>query len=256
MTEHIKPTSNFLQINPNTLNHNYGFKVSYPNKKVKIHYEVALKFEAYNNEKNPVYSINRSQVFINNQVPNMLVYEIADEMVKSIYPIHFSINKNGTVLTIENHQEIILRCKKTEKKLSNYYEGSVVQNIITNFNNQYNNSTILINQLQNDLFFSLLFFTIHNQFNKDLKGETTFKLLIEQKEVNLPVLQEIEKHYTDLNTIKVSLLGLKNDDSITKFKVFYNLYADNYAVSSITGILEYELKNEKESMEFECYHLK
>ena len=256
MTQPIKPTTSFLQLIPNTVNHNYGFKVAYPNKNLKIHYEVALKFETYNDNKYPVYSINRSQVYINNQVPDMLVYEIADEMVKSIYPIHFGVNKNGTILTLENHQEIISRCKKAEKKISNYYEADVAQNIITNFNTQYNNSNSLIYQLQNDLFYNLLFFPLHNQFNKDLKAETIFKLLIEQKEVNLPVFQEIEKHYTDSHKIKVNLLGLNNNDKIIKFKIFYNLYPDNYAISSIVGEIEYELDNEKEIIEFECYHLK
>ena len=141
-------------------------------------------------------------------------------------------------------------------ELSNYYVGETAEKIITNFNSQYNNSALLVNQLQNDLFFKLLFFPLHMQYNINLEAETKIKLLIENNEVILPIYQIIKPNYSETQKIEISLLGLQNPDNITTFKIFYNLYSYDYSIASITGKIGYESKDGNEIIEFECYHLK
>ena len=256
MSEPIQISPNFLQLETNKINHIYGFKFLYPNSNIKIHYQVTLKFLGYNDNTQPVISIDRLQTYLNNQEPEGIIYEMADKMLKSIYPIHFSMNKNNEILTIENHKTIVISCQQTEKELSNYYVGKSANKIITNFNSQYNSVDTLIYQLQNDLFFKLLFFPLHHQYNINLKAETTIKLHIEKKEVILPVYQTINPNYSETEKIEISLLGLQNSDKITTFKLFYNLYPTDYAVASIIGKIGYKSKNGDEIIEVECYHLK
>lgn len=237
------------------INHKYGFIFTHLNKDLKIHYKLDLKFVGYNNFANPIYEINRYQVYINNKEPDILLYEMADKMSKSFYPFVFSMNENQTIRSIENFKEIINRCKRTEEDLRKYYVGDTAEKIINNFKRHYNDEHYLKNELENNIFYNILFFPSQKQLNLPSSQQTNFKFSIEGKAIKLPVLQKIEPLVSKSKKIKLNLLGLKNEDNVNTFEISYKLNESDNSIFSAIGKIEYVVRREKTSYELECYHI-
>ena len=255
MEEPVKIESVKVQTRPEKINHKYGFIITHLTKDLKIHYFITIKFIKYSRTSIPIYEINRSQVYINDRAPDLVLYEMADKMAKSMYPFEISINANNEIVTIENYEEIFNRCKQTEKELRQYYVGDTTEKMIDNFNSHYKDVDYLRNELQNNIFFRILFFPSQKQLNLRFNQQTEFNCKVGENEIKLPVFQEIEPLYSNSKKIKMNVLGLQNIFDVSAFKINYKLYDSDYAIFAATGKIAYEIKREKTAFEFECYHV-
>jgi len=254
--------NNILLFKPDYIINSYGFTISYLEKNLKIHYQADFKFHKQQWENERVYSVNRGEIFVNNQKPDMSLFEIASKMAKSVYPIIFRVNKDNELTSIENYEDIRNRCNITIRELSDYYDGKVANNIINCFKNQYSNSSTLINQLQRDLFFELLFFPLHKEYTSKLTAETKCTFCFgSNKPIPFQLLHQINPEYTSSGKVIVNLTSIgqtdENDIANTNmFEATYILYPEDHSIMSVTGksiITNY--KNIPETIEFELYHL-
>lgn len=255
MEEKVILKSNTPEKNYKNINNVYGIICNYLTKDLKIHYNLTIKFLKISEKGLPVFEINRSQLFLNNSKPDFLLYEMADKMIKTIYPIQFSVINDNEIEAIENYSEILNRCQETEIKLKEYYKGETAQKIISNFNKQYNQEETIKEELQNNLFYAIIFFITQKNLTLQYTKVTNFKFSVEGKKINLPVYQEIEPYFTESKKIKINVLGLENNQNITAFKINYRLNENDYSIFSATGKVGYELRKEKTIFEFECYKI-
>lgn len=106
-----------------------------------------------------------SDIFINDTEPDLIVDEFAVKCTKVLYPLIVELDRNGTLNTIENHNDILERWKKTKKELSKYYKGEVAEQYLQNFENVIKEKALLLHYLQNDWFFYFYFDNIYEGYN-------------------------------------------------------------------------------------------
>ena len=109
-----------------------------------------------------------SDTFINDKEPDLIVDELAIGCTKTLYPIIIELSSNGTLNTLENHNDIMERWQKTKKQLSKYYKGDIVKQYLQHFEGVIKDESLLLHYLQNDWFFYFYFDNIY-------KGYTNYK---------------------------------------------------------------------------------
>lgn len=253
--------NNVLGFKPDYITNDYGLTITYPTKKLKIHYQARLNFHKQLNENDRIFSIDRKQLFVNNQLPDIHLYEMADKMAKSIFPVIFRIDKNNEIIVIENYDGISNRCNSLVRELSHYYKDETAEKIISNFKKQYSNAFFLSNQLQEDLFYKLLFFPLHKQYTSELKAETKYSFRFGQKKaIPFLLLHQIQPEYTDSGKLIVNLKSIDNIENSqifqNTFEASYQLYPEDHSIMSIMGkAIITDDRSVKEIIEFELYHL-
>jgi hypothetical protein len=70
---------------------------------------------------NCVFEINRKQVFIDQQAPDLKIEQIAEACAHAIFPIQLKVNQEGNIVKIENHEAIKNRWVPIKNRLLKYY---------------------------------------------------------------------------------------------------------------------------------------
>lgn len=245
--------NNQLLFNPVGICHTYGVLVNYCHKKITLHYEIECRFQNYTNNGNYLLFLNRKQVFINDKLPQNKLYEMADEMAKTIYPVILHINKDNKIIDIVNYKEILTRKKSTLQRLSEYFKGDTAQTCLSNFERHCSNPNIIIRALESDLFYKLLFLPLHTLYTTYLTVELTTELSFGENKLPFTTMAKLNPNYSEKEKVVIDVCGV-NDNA--KFVMQYQLHAEDHTVFSIIGSATYaEKENEEDKMELEIYHL-
>src|SRR6187402_772406 len=87
-----------------------------------VHYKIDVEcIESYYN--NCVFEINRKQIFIDEQAPDLKIEQIAEACAQAIFPIQVKVNQAGNIVKIENHDAIKKRWGPIKERLLKYYQG-------------------------------------------------------------------------------------------------------------------------------------
>ncbi|MFL0063492.1 hypothetical protein [Tenacibaculum maritimum] len=105
-----------------------------------------------------------SDTFVNDKKPDLIVDELALACTKTLYPILFKINTDGTLNSIENHAAIMERWLLSKKQLSKYYKGNTVKEYLHHFEKVIKEAPLLLHHLQNDWFFHFYFDAIYHGY--------------------------------------------------------------------------------------------
>lgn len=258
---------NYLSFHPERIRHTYGVLLKYPEKDISVHYEIECRYERNAGDYHFLLSLNRKQVFVNNEVPAMKLYQMADVMVKAFYPVELYINKTDLeIKKIGNHAEIIERCQQAEEQLAVRYKGELADTFFKQFTKQYTNGNILTDRLMNELFYKLYFFPLYQRYTADFSVVSNFRFPFSEDQENplLEITHQISPVYTDTELIKIDLKGSPLDEQGNPlsenmeigFQASYYLYGDDHTISMITGKAFYQtIMQKKSTIEFEVYHL-
>ena len=232
--------------------------VTYPAKDLQIHYEIQIRFIKYT-EENILLEINKKQVYINNEAPDIKVYEMASEMANSFYPIQFHVDNKGIITHIENHDDIVIRCKQTELNLQQNYKEEIAKKIIRNFNTDYTNPNNIMLALQEDIFLQLYFFPLHTTYDllQPEKTAFTFKYDVNKKPVNILLKRTLGDTYTASGKIPVQINNAdKADEEYNRWDILYKLHPNDHSIFSINAsICINDGKYDPQEMIFEVNHL-
>ncbi len=234
---------------------NYGFILNYQQAQLKISFELQLTFNEITSQNFATYSINRKSMRINDEEPDMMLYIIANDMAKAIYPVEFTINQNLECVEISNHKEIMVRCQAVEQKISDYYLGDIPQRMIATFKENYSNLENLKKQIQNDISYQLLFFPIYKAYNHLLQSKINHNFVIEDTILDFELTQQLDKHYDDNGKVIVKVASKINKHNLNSFLANYRLHAKNHNIASVSGKVVYQIDKKTETLDFECYHL-
>lgn len=260
----ILERDNFLSFHPECIDHTYGVLVRYPEKDIVMHYEIACQYKQQVGDGHFLMSMDRKQVFINREIPDLKLYQMADIMVKAFYPIELIVSKTDLqVKKINNHPEILTRGQQAEQQLKLRYEGELADTFAQQFNRQYSNSNILMDRLQQELFYKLFFFPLYTRYDGESKAvsEFSFPLNTDQDDPLLQVTQTLSPAYTNDDMLELHVKGIPYKDAATPvneagFEACYHLYASDHTIRLLTGTAFYKTKEGKKStIEFEIYHL-
>lgn len=253
--EIILYNKNILFFAPYNINNRYGVIIDLGEN--RIHYEVEIKYIGHLTPDVFRISIDRKQVYINNQEPHFKLYEMADQMAKSIYPLILDINKEKKIQAIANYQDIRQRSTDVQKRLSQYFVGEYANKYIQTFKKHVNNPNTLINHLENELFYQLFFLPIQGLYDEQLTRKTQYSHLSEMNTITIYDLNvELNHRYTESGKIIAKIHSTEVLDANISFEAEYRLYPEDHSIFSMRGnLILLNDKNKACNTHFEIYHL-
>ncbi len=257
-TTHHQPIvlpNGFLVFKPVKETLNYGFIFKYQQAQLKLSFELQLTFLEFEGKNHAKYILDRSSIYINNQAPDTILYEMANEMTTAIYPVEFTINQNLECVSINNHQAIISSCQKVEQSMTHYYKGDIPNKIIANFKDNYTSQVNLITQLQNDLPFKILFFPLYKSYNQALNASGNYLLKINDQTIDFTIAQQLEKKYNPNGKLVVNIDSIKANVPQASYNAIFYLHPLKHTIASATGTITYLDNLILETLTFECYTL-
>ncbi len=196
---------------------NYGIykTIKSGTKENTIKYEISVRYYPKNEENNRYVSVDLiSKIFINNEEPSLTADELAIACTEILYPLIFRINRNGLLLEIQNHDELLKRWKKHKQTKLKYYQGETANNYIEKFEETLVEKDLLLYYLQNDWFFNIYFnkiYTIYQGANKPILDEVIdFPILPNTKSVAYTIRRKANRVIKN-NRIKIELKGKCTD---------------------------------------------
>jgi hypothetical protein len=191
------------------LQHTYGVILTYPEADSKLHYEIEISFVGKTENGDAVFNINRKQVYINNEAPDIQFYELADELAKAFYPLRLAVTKEGELAFVINYEEITERCTNAKNNIQEYYEGEIVNQCLKNFEKHYSNPNNILNALQADWFFQLYFMPKYGKYDTDWSLSKKHTLVYDKLKspIHINMASVIEKEYTASGKIQCNVIG-------------------------------------------------
>lgn len=224
-------------------------------KKSKVHYEIEFTYKGIVSEGIYQIAIDRKQVYVNDKKPSQKLYEMADQLSKAVYPLLLDINSEQKIEKIANHNEIVHRCKEAQMKLSQYYVGEKAREYFRLYQKHYENPNVLINNIENDLFYQLFTLPIHGSFeNQQRKIQYDFVSSNDSASCNLVVTLDPAQEKSGKLTVRV--ISEEKQDTLPCFETEYRLHPGDHSIFWIRGHLC--KKNDSQipcRTDFEIYHL-
>ncbi|MFC5048284.1 hypothetical protein ACFSTE_02565 [Aquimarina hainanensis] len=157
------------------------------------------------------YHIDRKQVYINNNIPDTTVEELASMCGEVLYPVLIDFFD----YTIKNSKQIKERWDTLKKKIYNSFQGEYVEKYITATEKVIQNEVILNRALKQDMFLALFTHIAETRaYDKNLTAEVLFNFPIIPFTTPIRYVgeQSVQKQYTPYNTIQVTYKGKITDD--------------------------------------------
>lgn len=209
-----------------------------------IEMEVSVKWMASDKNSFHLFEINRKSIYINNEVPDTVMDELAAKTAEVLYPLKIVVDESGKWIDIYNYDEIESRWKGKKEEILDYYEGEVTENYIDHTETAFESAVTLFKSISSDYFLRAFFNGIHINYTADyaLKNEVYFPL--EKDEESLfKVEQKIDPLLDESFFVKVEQKG-EYVDAVTEsnfgfvpwkgnYSATYLLDADNYGIEKI-----------------------
>lgn len=272
-----------LNLYPFFKKRNYGFTCqNFENEKLinTIHYEIDIVC-IQNNQNHFVFEINRKQIFIDQQVPDLKIEEIADAGSKAIFPIRLQINHEGTIEKIVNHVVIKKRWYPIKEQLLSYYQGKIVPSIIDKIESVLLNENLLEKSICKNWFFHLYFKSLYVNYTPDSAKKYVWESpVFGNQTLKYEVNHSMEEFYSETNKIfinakgksieertisevlngfsysKTKMAGIVTTPVKSEMEVQYKLYGEDRSIFSIIGTYKTEInEREQKIIQAEIYHL-
>lgn len=144
------------------LNHTYSIKITDSQKEEKAsenitEFEVSLKYVSKDSEGNYIISYHRKNTRINNEIPQLKVYEFALKCASCLNFIECTIDLRGNIIGIHNQKKILDLWNNNKKILENLYEDQDSLRYIKKFDFVIRSQSNLMKHLKRDLFLQFYF---------------------------------------------------------------------------------------------------
>lgn len=250
----ILDNQNFIST-PQNLDGRYG--VTTYCKDNKIQYEITVTYKGHTPSDEFIFYINRKQLYINDNEPDLLLYEMANKMSKAFFPMLIGINNQGQVFSIYNYQEIQERSKEIVKELRQYYVGEYAEKYINNFQINCTNVNTIIKNIRNEIFLKLFFFPIYGNYDKNL---LTRRELIWYDKYNIKYEESLSisiyPYYNRTGKLKLYVKPEKKETTSPFINAEYRLYPNDNSIAMIIGeIALFNVKKELVVTKVEIIHL-
>lgn len=164
--------------------------------------------------KSAIIEIERLNLKINHQEPNYTIDELAYKCGNVIYPLCIFIDEEFHILSIENHQDIIMRWEILESEIKKQEVTDAMQWYLDETEKSIMNINNLKENIRQDLFLSTLFVPIYTNYvfiHNTTEKEITVPLVPNTLPIHFSIKQKILREYTPYNTITVTQKGRVND---------------------------------------------
>lgn len=224
----------------------YGYMYQdFENEKLikELHYEVEINCEISDTSNDFIFEINRKQIYINQQEPDLLVEQMLDKCSKALFPIKIIPANDGTLYEIYNHNEIVKRWQSLKEHLGTYYYSEIAYKILNKVQKLILNKDALEKSLNQDWFFHLYFSPLYIEYPLEKPQTYNWKSpVFGNQSIDYQTDQTIEQHYTATHKIIINAKG-KSIDERSIDEVLRGL---NYPQSKLQGKPYKPLESEME----------
>lgn len=245
---------------PQRLNHTYGvvIKRHKANKATQYHYKIHFQFVKVTKNDSFEIKIAKQQVYINNEAPNLIAEQLAQECGTVLYPLHLEVSRSANVQGIINTDEIETRWKKKRGGILKYYRSPITRKIVSKMDIVCGSPSKLLKVIKGNLFFSLYFSNLYITHGAELNTTYTRAVPLSQFEppINYTIAQSLNPYLTKSEKVKLMMRGSYSDmETKSNFTLRYKLTPTYNTIFSVEGAFSVQQKKEIEKLEVSVYHL-
>ncbi|WP_426475896.1 hypothetical protein [Chryseobacterium balustinum] len=233
----------------------YGVVIKFLPKDLQIHYRIKIERTPFHLE------LTKEKTFVNNQKIDKVIEQLFEKAEQVLYPLQISVNKNGGLENIINHEEIAKRWKADcLPKMKDYYQSETTDHILTQFVQAYANLNLKKEMFERNIFYKLFFLPVYGsypQFSKKDFLQVYFSGL--EQEIGYETELVLNKEYTRGNKIALKITGTEEENLFNKNRtkgeanLLYKLNKETGEIFSITGYLSTFEKNTEYKIDFQLY---
>lgn len=208
--------------------------------------------------------INQKQVYLNDQLPDLMMETLADDIRKKLYPVTFNLGTYGSLISIRDYEGYKERWYEHRERLENRYKGILVLDILDKVERNIEDHRKCLEKFRENLFLQLMFLPLYDQvFNADYKRsvELNFKLYKDLPVFVYKVDLRIAKEKTSTGNVFIVMNGelkaQEHDDyyNITSsvFQFFIKLNEVDKTLFSIEGEINSLIANKNEQIKFSSF---
>lgn len=216
---------------------------------VKMHYEIKVT-----QQKSQVV-ITRKSVYINDQKPDTIVEQLADEIGRILYPLEMTLDETGALTSILNQQQILDKWLKLKPKLQRYYQGDEAERLLENVQNRIRSKSRLLQDIQSELFFQMYFLPLEKQ-DKTLERIFDFG---ESGRFPMNIIFSQDQKPSDTGKIIVRAKGEPLNHQLPQLTdsldFIYKINPQNHRIFSIFGEVKIHSQKQQKLIVFEGYEI-
>lgn len=246
-----------LNLPINSSEKTYGVLLKFHPKELQIHYKVRIKRSSH------FIELQKEKTYVNDKEIDQTVEQMFEKVAQVLYPLQISLDKNGKINQILNHEDIAVRWKNEFRpKLKEYYQSKSTDDLLQKLDVAFCNIQEKRALFERNVFYKLFFLPIYQSYPSFLKDDVlqVYFSSIGQ-EVTYNINYQLEKEFTATDKIVLRLSGLEEESFFNKDRengrvdLLYKLHKDTQEISSITGVLSVFEKDQKFKLEFQLYEL-
>lgn len=233
----------------------YGVVIKFLPKDLQIHYKIKVK-------RTPFYlELTKEKKYISNKEIDKVIEQLFEKAEQVLYPLQISVNKNGGLDNIINHEEIANRWKNDcFPKLRDYYQSETTDRILTQMDNAYANLNLKKEMFERSIFYKLFFLPVYGSYPQFMKNDflqAYFSGL--SQEIGYETESVLNREYTRGNKIALKITGIEEENLFNKNRtkgeanLLYKLNKETGEIFSITGYLSTFEKNTEYKIDFQLY---
>lgn len=204
-------------------NHYYQTIITecYQEKEEKISIELELEYLSSQNLLNPILKYDKKEIKVNDDIPNLKVYDLAHKCSSFIYPLEFEINKEN-IVSIAYPRELLKTWERKKQEILEEYNDLYAAKYIEQMDYQIRKNMDCI--LHKDLFLQFLFTPYGNYIEGEnhrnkLYGNTLYQDTLSIEEINDTIIN-IRQH------------AKSNNDEQSEIVAYYTLDMSNKIVNN------------------------
>ncbi|MFV0305607.1 MAG: hypothetical protein ACK5IC_09035 [Moheibacter sp.] len=239
----------WLGFYPDKTPKNYGIKFRYEKngkEQLAVHYRADVCFL-----ENKCVTVSKHDIYINNKPPELMIERLAQRITRVLNPSTFLYNKEGTLGSLQNQNQIKEKWKTLKKDIQNYYRGVETESTLVDAEKVIANKKQLEHYISQDLFFQLFFSPLYLVYTAKLKQDKVRPLSVLPSEppFSFSIQQEVSQLETRSGKVTVTMTGSLNNiqEGITTTKsdlqLTYKLHKRTHQIFSIEGTISITKKN-------------
>lgn len=204
-------------------NHYYQTIITeyYQGKEEKISIELEFEYLSSQNLLNPILKYDKKEIKVNDDIPDLKVYDLANKCCSFVYPLEFEINKEN-IVSIASPRELLKKWERKKQEILDEYDDLYVAKYIEQMDYQIRKNMDCI--LNKDLFLQFLFAPYgsyidgKNHRNK-LYGNVLYQDTLSIEEINDTI-------------INIRQQAKSNNDEQSEIIAYYTLDISNKIVNN------------------------
>ncbi|SHH07240.1 hypothetical protein [Pedobacter caeni] len=162
-----------LQLKPPHFSRDYEVMIVFSEGMNELNLKYQLKVTYVKTlEKARIFRLERlSPVYINEDLPDVLLDQLALETAQVFYPLLLEVDFDGKFLSVHNHQEIVGRWPELKEKVKEYFVGPVTERYLDLMEKGILDQDTVSERFKNDLFIRTYFAAIYKSYGVDYRLE-------------------------------------------------------------------------------------